>query len=1259
MEKCNTVFIPPRIFKIYQTIITISFICISLSAQSKLKSLPSGFAKKVEAGWLPPIVCKGKSMPIPIIKKWAKRRGSGQVRVLFITGRKIGMYECLSLAKAFDFECDVIPFWSDWRRAHKDKPLWNLLRYYLRTRQYDVIAVSGIWLSYLPDDCEQEIASIIKHKGVGFVYAMHGIFPRVPALGGKPSPILTPILPLKMDVSAYKSLSKKVVPVRGHFLSSGQDFTQFKWLCNVNTTLRKGATPLLKSEDNQRILAAINKYGKGRIMAYNHAYNEGSRHMPFFLPRALKDVHKASGNLMDIAQKDGVGKFCRWINGIEYVDQFYGWLGKSILWAAQKEPKLSLKSVEIAPSNFNIKLGILNPIKRNYRIRVVSRSTFNSQQKTVEYSSSLNERNEVLNMRLPSTGMTGKHFLDVYLLNKDGAVLDWNSSTYKVQDKLKVTYKPDYTVYNPSDSINLIFKTSGLNGHKAITISAKLFDLEGRLLINHMRKMKTNGKSQLDVPINMNLAGIGIKSRLANAQFIFSTAQGKSIELRDQFFIRQMPDWRKYHIGGYHGFYNANPMCDVLINVLKQTGHDTIKLGYPTPVKSRLGTETGMNNWANWVIRRGNTPKKMKRLIGWLKSFSPIKYELQDEPELQVYPASINRFASKVNKKHFQVWLKKKYSTLENLNQAWGRKYKTWDQVVRPLWHEIIDSCNWTAWFDSRHALDEFFLSKYVVASDAIKEVVPNSVCSLNPRSLGTFSGINLGNLSRKVGSANLYNDYVRRKSAMGYLQLGGRWFNPVASYIGYTWATNPGINRITREAWDSARRGANICWFAPIYQELPPKTDFSYINGDFTLNAKGKAVEAVNKVLLSGPGDLAVNTKQFNDGIFVYYPRSLFFRNDLAFFKQRLLNNPGLNRKKMRGMQVWANQLPNSFLPHLDALGYQYEYGDEQDLTAERLKKTRLVILQSVICLSLKKMSLLRDFVKNGGCVIAEAGTARRDENGKIFTKTPQVFKDIFGIERIEPNLSPLISPDKIRIVSNEVNVKKFSSGGLGRIYKKGKAFFFNFHLPKSNSGVYTVRKVLTAAKIEPSYQLKDNWLGAQTKFNLICSMIVRKRGDLTYLYLTGDGNKTDDDFSIKLPKKMFVYDVLTDKTFGQLENIEGKIHYGEARLFALSQSPVRSFQIVSNKSNLYLGEWASLDLKLETMNGTPGDRLVMLKCTSQTKINGLLPDISRKVMLKNGKATVKFFVPHNVSLRLLRLTARDLTTGAKTNISFRIKKQ
>jgi len=82
------------------------------------------------------------------------------------------------------------------------------------------------------------------------------------------------------------------------------------------------------------------------------------------------------------------------------------------------------------------------------------------------------------------------------------------------------------------------------------------------------------------------------------------------------------------------------------------------------------------------------------------------------------------------------------------------------------------------------------------------------------------------------------------------------------------------------------------------------------------------------------------------------------------------------------------AGAAPCSFVPLLRAW-LPFEFCDEDDLTAERLKTTKAVLLSHVICLGEAKLALLREFVHSGGCVIAESATARRDDDGRLYPQT------------------------------------------------------------------------------------------------------------------------------------------------------------------------------------------------------------------------------------------------------------------------------
>jgi len=135
---------------------------------------------------------------------------------------------------------------------------------------------------------------------------------------------------------------------------------------------------------------------------------------------------------------------------------------------------------------------------------------------------------------------------------------------------------------------------------------------------------------------------------------------------------------------------------------MKETGHDTLLAGWPTSMKMRLNAETGMRSVANNIgLYCGYDQNKLKDLTSWLRNFSPVMYELQDEPELQFTPTTEARFDSPADMDRFPKRLNTKYDTLQSLNAASKRDYRDWSDIGPTLWYETFKPVNWRAWFDS------------------------------------------------------------------------------------------------------------------------------------------------------------------------------------------------------------------------------------------------------------------------------------------------------------------------------------------------------------------------------------------------------------------------------------------------------------------------------------------------------------------------------------------------------------------------------
>jgi hypothetical protein len=427
-----------------------------------------------------------------------------------------------------------------------------------------------------------------------------------------------------------------------------------------------------------------------------------------------------------------------------------------------------------------------------------------------------------------------------------------------------------------------------------------------------------------------------------------------------------------------------------------------------------------------------------------------------------------------------------------------------------------------------------------------------------------------------------------------------------------------------------------------PYFDESPPNSRWSYFNADFTINEKGRAINEVNKKLLSGPGHIAAASKPVREGVFVYYPRSSFYTNTLAHMKKQLTADPSADMTKLTGLGPWMEQLPNSFVPLLRALGFQYEFGDEFDLTAERLSKTRIVLLSHVICLGEEHLKLLRDFVKNGGVIIAESGTARRNIDGRAYTTTPELFKEIFGVERKSTNLSPIVESDNVTSCS----AVRLNTDSTNPVYRNGKAFYLDFPISPDVQGLKVLSNIAELSGVKPTYYISSNpWTTAPA-----VSLVARKLGDITYLFVTGD-SESKSQFTIDLPKATNVYEITEGNSLGHASKISDELSYGEARVYALAESVPEQLKASADNSSYKPGNFVTLNFDC---GKNSGGRLIKIDTVGRKDaIVPAIPDIAR---LQNGKGKVSFKIPLNSKKGIIQLKVTDIASGRKAAISLKV---
>jgi beta-galactosidase len=85
----------------------------------------------------------------------------------------------------------------------------------------------------------------------------------------------------------------------------------------------------------------------------------------------------------------------------------------------------------------------------------------------------------------------------------------------------------------------------------------------------------------------------------------------------------------------------------------------------------------------------------------------------------------------------FREWLKKKYATLNRLNEAWYRTFREWEEVEPPRFGTILTYADYIDW---KEFISDKLAEDLRMKADAVKKIVPDSVVTSHSAIPGLFS---------------------------------------------------------------------------------------------------------------------------------------------------------------------------------------------------------------------------------------------------------------------------------------------------------------------------------------------------------------------------------------------------------------------------------------------------------------------------------------------------------------------------------------
>jgi beta-galactosidase len=349
--------------------------------------------------------------------------------------------------------------------------------------------------------------------------------------------------------------------------------------------------------------------------------------------------------------------------------------------------------------------------------------------------------------------------------------------------------------------------------------------------------------------------------------------------------------------------------------------------------------------------------------------------------------------------RRYRAWLKKKYGTVDKLNQAWYRRFNDWDEVEPNRLSTILsftDYIDWKAFIVDK--LGEDLRERY----EAVKGPLPDLPATSHAAGVGLFASPHYwegqsddwtmaaqvdyyGTSFYPKHSAFVDRDPVWRGALLDFTRsfgfAGGRngfYIGELQSGFG-TIAVNvsPTVTAadLRMWAWSALARGARAINF---YAWYPMSTGyesggFGMIKLDGTLTERAKAAGEVAQIV-DRHQKLLLEARPPKAQIAVVY-------NPLAHFvggrqQQTIYGGPqgeveGIIRDSLLGpyRALWPTNVPLDYV-HIDHL--------------DNLAQYKLVYLPYPVMLPTSSIAPLRNYVRNGGRLVVEARAGWSNETGR-----------------------------------------------------------------------------------------------------------------------------------------------------------------------------------------------------------------------------------------------------------------------------------
>lgn len=515
--------------------------------------------------------------------------------------------------------------------------------------------------------------------------------------------------------------------------------------------------------------------------------------------------------------------------------------------------------------------------------------------------------------------------------------------------------------------------------------------------------------------------------------------------------------------------------------------------------------------------------------------YRPLFYSLADESGIADLAAFWDFDFSDQSLAPMRRWLQSRYATLAALNKEWEANFTDWNLVTPPTTHEAMQrkGQNFAGWGDFKEWMDISFSDALLMGRKAIEEVDPDAYVNIGGGQRPGWGGYDYARISKALTAIEPYD--------IGNNVEIIRSLNPAMAMVSTGFANGPWEQqRVWRELFHGHR--GLIIW----------DEKHQYVGPTGEPGARGIEAAKYYNEIRNGLGALIINSQPVTEPIAIHYSQAsmrtewmLARRPEGDKWVDRLAKIERTDDEFLRLRESWCQLIEDQ--------GMQYKFVSYGQLENGELLKGgyRVFILPRSSSLSPAESSAIREFIAQGGTVIADGEPGSFNEHSRRLAASP--LADLFG----------------------GAHTELVTTHPLG----KGKAVFIKaatltYHTDRLLSKEGAVHKLvgdLLRKDVQPQIAVTD---AAGNAVVGVESHLFLNSGVTLLTLLSNPLQRVDElgppDFrsnkrfeapapvTITLPHSVSVYDVRSGKALGQLKKLQLTVTPYEPIILALSPSPL-----------------------------------------------------------------------------------------------------